>query len=169
MSITLDIVIAILLACTIGYAYILNRRLTELKRDKTHLEGLVVSFASAAERAEEGVAKLSEAADQVTCQLRVDLGEAEILGDDLKFLLERGESVADRLEGAVRSARGVADATLPTGTVAGVRDVESQSIEPSAVEPRGLSPAEATAPASDLLVSRSDAERELIRALQLAR
>ncbi len=72
----LDILIALLLACTIGYAFVLNRRLSELKRDKTHLERLAASFNDATARAEEAVAKLRVATDDVVQTLQNGISEA---------------------------------------------------------------------------------------------
>ena len=173
MSVTLDIVIAVLLACTIGYAYILNRRLSELKRDKSQLEKLVVSFAHATERAEASVAQLRDSADQVTCQLQIGIGDAESLREDLKFLLERGEGVADRLEGGVRASRDTAMPAEPerSRTPMGFdpAGAEPKGLPPIGVETRDLAPSAVEQVGGELTVSRSDAERELIRALQSAR
>lgn len=106
----LDVLVAVLLACTIGYAFLLNRRLAELKRDKTHLEQLAASFNDATARAEESVAKLRVATNDVVQNLRSGISEAETLRDDLKFLVERGETTADRLEEGLRAGRSGAPA-----------------------------------------------------------
>ena len=145
----LDILVAVLLACTIGYAFLLNRRLAELKRDKTHLEQLAASFNDATARAEESVAKLRVDTDDVVQNLRSGISEAETLRDDLKFLVERGETTADRLEEGLRAGR-----SGPPAAGAGFAD------RPAAAP---------NAAGNDVAISRNDAERELIKALQAVR
>jgi len=100
-SLILEILVASLLVVMIGYAFVLNRRLGSLRRDKAELEKLALNFHVATERAEDSIGRLKKGIDAL--QERVEKGES--LRDDLLFLSERGGSVADRLEAAVRSAR----------------------------------------------------------------
>jgi len=100
-SLILEIFVASLLVVMTGYAFVLNRRLGSLRRDKAELEKLALNFHAATERAEDSIGRLKKGIDAL--QERVEKGES--LRDDLLFLSERGGSVADRLEAAVRSAR----------------------------------------------------------------
>lgn len=101
LSLLLDLLVAILLVVTIGYALVLNRRLKGLKDHKAELDALAASFAMATGRAEESVGRLkSSVADLQSASER-----AQSLRDDLAFLVERGGTAADRLEDLVRAAR----------------------------------------------------------------
>lgn len=141
-SLALDVLVAVLLVITIGYAMVLNRRLGRLRRDKSELEKLAATFGQATARAEESIGRLKKTADA----LKERIDNAQALRDDLAFLIDRGGSAADRLEETVRAAR------IKGGS--GPR--------PAANKP-------AAAPGNGKIKPRSEAERELLKALQAAR
>ena len=101
LSLILDILVALLLAVTIGYAIILNKRLEALRSDKEELRRLAGDFAETTKHAELGISELHSK----TNILEEGLKRAESLRDDLVFLIERGNSAADRLENGVRNTR----------------------------------------------------------------
>jgi Domain of unknown function (DUF6468) len=109
-GVVLDLVLAVLLAGGIVYAYLLNKRLRLLQADRAALEALVANLAAASMRAEAGVAALRAAADQVGEKLQQKVERAQSLSDDLGYMLDRGGQLADRLEKAVRTSR---DSELP--------------------------------------------------------
>jgi len=162
----LDILLAVLLAATIAYAVVLNRKLGNLRRHKEELERLASVFAESTMRAEESIGKLKGAAGEL--QGRID--KAEGLGEDLTFLIERGGSAADRLEEAVRGARKTDNksstppsppepvplGTSPKSPVETVDDAPRQSRESGS--PETVDPA-----------VRSQAEKELLEALRSVR
>ena len=101
LSLILDILLAVLLVVTIGYAIILNKRLGALRSDKDELRSLARDFTETTKHAELGIKELRSKTDI----LEEGLKRAESLRDDLVFLIERGNSAADRLESMVRSSR----------------------------------------------------------------
>ncbi|MEI7714170.1 MAG: DUF6468 domain-containing protein [Rhodospirillales bacterium] len=138
----LELCLAGLLVATLFHAMRLERALGVLKRDRTALEALVAGFNASTTQAETSVARLRQAADGAGRDIaqRVDAGL--VLKDDLGFLTERGERLADRLETLVRQARPfAAAASVPTMAMAGVDDAEPRV--------------------------RSQAERDLLQALRL--
>ncbi|MCG8508813.1 MAG: DUF6468 domain-containing protein [Rhodospirillales bacterium] len=141
-SLVLDILVAGLLVVTISYAVMLNRRLRTMRQDKSELEKLAVKFADATVRAEESTSRLRKTAEE----LRNGIDKAKSLREDLTFLIDRGASTCDRLEESVRLARREA----PPGP----REVKPESKRP--VEILEEDP-------------KSEAERELIKALRSAR
>ncbi len=141
-DLVLDILVAGLLVITISYAVMLNRRLRVMRQDKSDLEKLASKFADSTIRAEESITHLRKTANEL--KSRIDA--AQHLRDDLAFLIDRGASTADRLEEDVRAAR----ETSPPG-------------------PRREKPAKKKAERPPVEDTKSDAERELIRALQSAR
>ncbi len=103
-SLIIDLLVATLLAVTIGFAIVLNKRLGKLRQDKEALEKLATTFGESTLRAEEGVKTLK----QTTEVLQERLEKAQALKDDLAFLIERGDGTADNLENLIRATRDTA-------------------------------------------------------------
>ncbi len=160
-SIILDVLVAVLLSVTIAYAMVLNRRLGRLRRDKAQLELMAGNFAEATTRADESIGRLKDMGDS----LRRNIEKAQALHDDLTFLIDRGEVAADRLEDIVRAARTESGMTGRPEKAAGpVAETAPAPAPAAAPEIRGeAGRTEPQAPA------RSEAERELLKALQAAR
>jgi hypothetical protein len=146
-----DVVVAVLLVVTISYAVMLNARLNVLRNDRAKLEELVNGLTVAAQRAESGIAALREAAEDTGRSLDKKIETGRKLRDDLSYMLERGTTVADRLEGTIRARRDEPK-----------REPAERKREPRLDEqtPR----AEAAEPARPI-TAPSRAERELLRAL----
>jgi hypothetical protein len=152
ISLGLDILLAILLMVTIWYSTILNRRLNALREDKTELDELTSSFSDATLRAGDSIVQLKNTADD----LKERIDNAGSLRDDLMFLVERGGAMADRLEQSVRAARVQAEETS---------GAKVEELIP-AVRKRTMAKGQASTAATG---GRSEAERDLLRALQSAR
>jgi hypothetical protein len=107
MNVTLicDVTVALLLIATIGYAAVLNRRLGVLREDRAKLEELIQGLNVASVNAQNGIAGLRKATDDVGRDLEKELAASRSLRDDLHYLIERGGAVADRLEGSIRARR----------------------------------------------------------------
>ncbi len=135
----LELVLVALLAITLFHAVRLERALGVLKRDRAALEQLVAGFNASTRQAETGIERLRAAADGAGAQVARQIDQARTVQGDLVFLIERGERVADRLDGLVRSARPLATERE--------RDPEP----------------------SDAPRLRSQAERDLLKALRFAK
>ena len=142
----LELALLVLLAATLFHAMRLERALGVLKRDRAALEELVAGFNSSTRAAEHGIERLRAAAEGAGRQVQRQVEASAGLKDDLLFLTERGERLADRLDTLVRAAKPL-------------------SQEHAAPEPPPR-PAEEADPAARL---RSQAERDLLRALRMAR
>jgi hypothetical protein len=105
MEWTLEIVLVMLLGATLFQAVKLERALGVLKRDRASLEALVVHFNASTHQAESGIERLHAAADGAGRQIESQLAKSVSLKDDLAFLTERGDRLADRLDALVRVAR----------------------------------------------------------------
>lgn len=150
----LELALIGLLLATMFHAVRLERALGVLKRDRAALEELVARFNASTLAAEQGIARLKEAADGAGRQIARQVDAAARLKDDLVFLGERGGVLADRLDTLVRAGR-----TLELAPPPPRREPEVDAWEPA--EPRAREPAEPR--------PRSQAERDLMRALKLAR
>jgi len=162
-TLIIDIAVAVLLVVTIAYAMMLNTRLNRLRKDKKDLENLARTFGESTQRAEENLNQLRTVAQALDIQMQ----RAQTLRDDIAFLADRGGSTADRLEELVREARdGLGVVPKPPSSSA------AQPRKAPGVEPRGLEaqePDRSTARNQDKgdgIEPRSDAERELLRALR---
>ncbi len=203
LNTVLDLAIILLLVPTIVYAVILNRRLTTLRRSRDELAKVVSSFNEATMRAEAGIPKLKKATTEANTALQDRVEKAHTLRDDLAFMIERAEEMADRLEGAVRAGRseGVQppaappaarpapaqpDPSVAARTLAGAAMAASDEDDVDLRAAIGAARAEANVsgnrepgptfgrarPVAEPVATddeRSEAERELLKALQSAR
>ncbi|MCW8836328.1 MAG: DUF6468 domain-containing protein [Rhodospirillales bacterium] len=161
LSLALDVLIALLLAATIWYAVVLNRRLREFREDREKLEALAGSFNDATTKAEASIKKLKGSTDIVGATLGAELEKAESLRDDLAYLVDRGASIADRLEGGIRASRDKPETGPKTTSKTGSRtDMEIGEDGVDTRRSRGGRTDED---------AKSEAERELLKALQSVR
>ncbi len=105
LSLAADIVVALLLIATIFYAIKLNRRLAALRGDKSELQTLVQSLSGASQHAEASVGALKAVAEDVGRHLEKQVEQAQALREDLRYMMERGGALADRLETSLRGRR----------------------------------------------------------------
>lgn len=103
-AIYLDLVMIVLLIATIIYAMILSRRLAAFRRNREEMQNFLSAFNAANERAEVSIRALKEMAEQSGEKLREDIEKAGGLHEDLSFMVDRGESIANRLEKAASDA-----------------------------------------------------------------
>ena len=144
MEWTLEIVLMLLLGATLFQAIRLERALGVLKRDRAALEAIVAGFNVSTSQAESGIQRLHAAADGAGRQIAGQLTKSVALRDDMAYLTERGERLADRLDNLIRTAR----------------PMSLDAAAPASVNPASLNPSPAAA---------SQAERDLMQALRLAR
>jgi hypothetical protein len=105
VSFVLEVIGACLLLVMIIYAIQLNRCLSRLQADKAYLQKLIVGFNEATERAEASIGRLRTAALEANDSLHSNTRLAKELRNDLSFLIDRAETMADRLESSIVSGR----------------------------------------------------------------
>jgi hypothetical protein len=153
----LDAVVAVLLAATIVYAILLNRKLGHLRGNRGEIEKTAAEFSLAIAKAEGSVAKLQVSTEE----LRLQIDKAQSLKDDLTLLIDRADAVADALEEAVRASR---------------KQRETEPRSRPAAGGRGAAPVRTASASVGLQTNgagnappRTEAERELLRALASGR
>ena len=161
ISLFIDIVVALLLVVTIGYAVVLNKRLGNLRRDRGQLEKLAVNFHTSTVRADESIMRLRSSVEGLQEQIE----KAESMRDDLIFLTERGGSAADRLEEMVRQSRGDMPVTAKPAAARQPEQARPAQSKPATSQATGLK-----ATPSDRIDAEpvSEAEKELLKALRSA-
>ena len=133
----LQLVTVALLLAAMPFALKLHRQLGALRKEGAVFEGGAAGLAEATRQAEAASLRLRASAETAGRQVGDKLAGAEALRDDMRYLVERAESLADRLEGLLRQGRTV-EAPPP----------------PAPVVPKAEAPG-----------AQSQAERDLLRAL----
>lgn len=103
-TLLLDSLIVVLLIATVVYAMRLSQRLTKLRNNRSEMEKATRAFAEAAARADSNIKALKRTADELSGTLQKDIERARALRDELSFLVDAGESMANRLEEAASAA-----------------------------------------------------------------
>ena len=150
----LDLPVCALLAVTLLRARRLERALAALQQDRGGLEALIGEFDSSTRQAQGGIERLRATAEAGARRLEQQTAAALALRDDMAFLVERGEQVAERLDHGVRAGRTQVQALPPVSS----HEVTRLPAVPS----RDLG-------ARDNGRHRSQAERDLLAALQAGR
>jgi Domain of unknown function (DUF6468) len=139
----LELALIGLLAATLFHAIRLERALGVLKRDRAQLQELISGFNASTRQAEDGIDHLRAVADGAGLQIARQVEAGLALKDDLTLLIDRGDTLADRMQALVHAGRPLASAPPRLTVVGGA----------ASAEPR----------------VRSQAERDLLKALGMAR
>jgi hypothetical protein len=99
ISIIIDVVMVGLLAATIAYAIILNRQIIALRESRGEMAELIQGLNDAMARAETGVRTLKKAASDTGEDLQRTVNKAQTLRDELEFMIEAADALANRLGG----------------------------------------------------------------------
>ena len=101
----IDIVIIALLIPTIIYAYNLNKSLNMLRQNQKSMAQLISALNEATFKAESSIPKLKSVTEHSSEGLKEVVDNAKELKNDLLFINERADSLADRLENVISSSR----------------------------------------------------------------
>lgn len=104
-SLGLDIVVAGLLVATIAYAAVLNKKLATLRSTRQEMETLAARLVESTQQAERALGELRQAAGQDGGRLERQVTEARNLAEDLRYLVDKGTSLADRLTTEIGKSR----------------------------------------------------------------
>ncbi len=97
-----------LLVAALPFVIRLERALASVRRDRLALEASAAALGESTRVAEAAAIRLRAAAEGAGRQVAERLAVAEPMRDDLRYLVERAEGLADRLDGQIRIARPVA-------------------------------------------------------------
>lgn len=141
LELIINLIIITLLIPTIIYAYRLNHSLKILRENQNSLAQLVNALNEATFKAENSIPKLKSVTEHSSEGLKEVVDYAKELKDDLLFINERADNLADRLENAISTSR---------------TEVKSEKEKVSS----------ATINEPELPNNRSEAELELLKALR---
>ncbi|MBV8915805.1 MAG: hypothetical protein JOZ05_22550 [Acetobacteraceae bacterium] len=148
MDLALELVLVVLLGLTLVHAIRLERALRTVRNDRAALGEAIAGFDSSARQAELGIGRMQAIASEAAELIGKRVDKASALKDDLAFMTDRGEALADRLEQLVRAGKAIVP---PAGLQA-------------APEIRARAPQQPEPPTK----VRSQAERDLLLALRSA-
>ena len=152
----LELVLTVLLTLTLFHAFRLEKALGLLRKDRAALEAMISGFNDSSRQAESGIDRLKAVADGAGRQIARHVDQAKALKNDLVFLSDRGEKLADQLDSLVRQARPAAEQS-------------SASFSPPTRGAPALHAVPQAAFSEGETRVRSHAEKELLRALRMAR
>jgi len=101
----LDGVITFLLVATIIYCWKLSRKISTLHEGRHELNHFIADFNTAITRAETNINHLKDLSGEAEEKLGERIEKARHLANDLSFLTDRGENVADSLESFISGSR----------------------------------------------------------------
>lgn len=152
----INLTIICLLIPTIIFAYRLNKNLSVLRQNQKSLAQLVQSLNEATFKAENSIPKLKSVTEHSSEGLKEVVDSAKTLKDDLTFINERADNLADRLEIMIKDGRNIRE-EAPKKSISGIFGSKKTSADtPNDTEEEKFS-------ISD---SRSEAEIELLKALR---
>lgn len=105
LELLINIIIIALLVPTIIYAYRLNGNLKALRQNQKSLAQLVNALNEATFKAENSIPKLKSVTEHSSEGLKEVVDSAKELKDDLLFINERADNLADRLESVISTGR----------------------------------------------------------------
>lgn len=114
LELLINLIIIALLVPTIVYAYRLNKNLEILRRNQKSLAQLVEALNDATYKAENSIPKLKSVTEHSSEGLKEVVDSAKELKDDLLFINERADNLADRLEQVISDGRQI-KAPMPGG------------------------------------------------------
>ncbi len=112
----IDIVIIALLIPTIIYAYNLNKSLNMLRQNQKSMAQLISALNEATFKAESSIPKLKSVTEHSSEGLKEVVDNAKELKNDLLFINERADSLADRLENVISSSRNIENQSVNKNT-----------------------------------------------------
>lgn len=104
IQLIIEIVLSFFLLLGIIYSFYLSRILSNLKRDRESLMGLVEKLEASVKSAEEGVEKLRVAGEVSGRPLSRMIELARVTGTELDTMVDKADTMADRLEMATIKA-----------------------------------------------------------------
>ena len=152
----INLVIIGLLIPTIIFAYRLNKNLSILRQNQKSLSQLVQSLNEATFKAENSIPMLKSVTEHSSEGLKEVVDSAKTLKDDLTFINERADNLADRLEVMIKDGRNIREEKTQNKTSGILSAKKTSANKTNSIE-------EDTFEISD---SRSEAELELLKALR---
>lgn len=106
-SLILEIIVGGLLVATCCYCYILNHRLRILREGQAEMLRVIENFDAASQRAERNLQAMRQHGVNASRDLESVALRAEALITELSVMVNAGDHIAGRIEGAVNQVRSI--------------------------------------------------------------
>lgn len=130
-GLVIESLVAVLLGLTIGYCFVLNRKLQRLRADETAMRGTIAELITATEFAERAIRNLKEITQQTNATLGEGLRASIDVTRDLDDQIARGEEVLDRIVQIAEVAEAARSGQRPAANVEPLRREEPQPRSPN--------------------------------------
>ena len=117
VSLIIDILLAGLMIVTIVHCVRLSRRLTALRESRAEMDATIKQFFEASAKADLAIKSFQRNASDTAQKLDGEVTKTKLLIDELKIIIETGNNLALRLEGAVDDGRTTETARAPSATL----------------------------------------------------
>ncbi len=124
-GVIIEMLVAILLALTIGYCMMLNKRLKLLRSDEQSLRATISELVTATEIAERAIAGLKLTVEDCEIGLGARLRSADRFTADLDRSIAAGKELFERLTRMVTAGGGTVPAAPPREVAEGPRDAQA--------------------------------------------
>ncbi len=104
-NVLLNVLLVGLLAATIIYCVILNRRIQTLQDSKSELATLLMQFDESTIRASETIVAMQTASKKIGDNIQLKLDKANYLLDDLSYAIEKGTRLSSQIEASFAVGR----------------------------------------------------------------
>jgi len=113
LKLLVDCVMVFLLGATIFYCLKVNKRIRVLQDSREEFAKLITQFDSTTKKAQESIEDLQRMSARVTDSLNERLDKANFLADDLAFMIEKGNKVAEKVDGTLPREQRMGKTALP--------------------------------------------------------
>lgn len=104
-ELVLDVLLAVLLAVTAGYCFLLNRRLQDMRNGSDGMREIVRELNEAVSRAHAGVEQLRDSSSLVANDIAGKLRAGRDLAGELAMMIDSGNNIADRMTASITASR----------------------------------------------------------------
>ena len=164
VGLILEILVAVLLVVTIGYCFVLNRRLAMLRHGQSEMHTVVLTLNQATEKARVSVEQMRRNSIALTEELSEKIKSGRAIVDELGMMVESGNSIADRLAGTSTASRSPVRAPNPLDALSRLDEGFRRQVERDSGTPR-----EPGTQKSDLPGKQNSADSDLRAALRAMR
>ncbi len=159
VGLILESLVAVLLVVTIGYCFILNRRLAALRHGQNDMHNVVRSLNETTDKARISMESLRRNTKSIADELGEKIKSGRAIADELGMIVESGNNIANRLTDARSSRRQPVQNPGPLEALSRLDDNFRRQFErnnapsPDAAEVKTKSPVKENATDNDLRVA----------------
>ena len=116
LGVAIELLVAVLLAVTIGYCVLVNQKLVQLRSDQSELKAIVRDLHAATGQAEQAIAGLQQSAHIAESSLGKQIERVRSLDEQLGTSISKGEALLTKLAAMprLRQSRGASGSNART-------------------------------------------------------